>query len=149
MAAPASTASPASWNPAVPPPPVIGAAVGIGLGDGVGLAEGEPVSLVDSDGLVEVLSPAGGLVPPKASLLCEPVALGDNTDSDEEWVLDPGPVAVLVPVLVPVPDPVQAESATQASMVTRPQPTAVSLIPYAVPAMAVRALIGPPSYSRP
>jgi hypothetical protein len=31
MAAPPSTAIPVSWNPAVPPPPVTGAAVGYGL----------------------------------------------------------------------------------------------------------------------
>jgi hypothetical protein len=31
MAAPPSTANPPSWNPAVPPPPVMGALVGYGL----------------------------------------------------------------------------------------------------------------------
>jgi hypothetical protein len=39
---------------------------------------------------------------------------------------------------------VQAESATQASMVVRPQPTTVSRIRCDVHAMAVRALIEPP-----
>jgi hypothetical protein len=39
---------------------------------------------------------------------------------------------------------VQAESATQASMVVRPQPTAVSRTRCDVHAMAVRALIEPP-----
>jgi hypothetical protein len=138
MAAPPSTASQASWNPAVPPPPVTGAAVGIGLGLGDGLCVGEALWLADSDELAEVLSLAEELVevPPLVVL----PALGDSKDSDE--------VGVPVPVLVPVPDPVQAESATQASMVIRPQPTAVSLTPCAVPAMAVRALIGPPSHSR-
>jgi hypothetical protein len=39
---------------------------------------------------------------------------------------------------------VQAESATQASMVVRPQPKTVSRTRCDVPAMAVRALIEPP-----
>ena len=135
MAAPPSTASPASWNPAVPPPPVTGASVGIGLGEGLGngLSEGEALSLADSDGLVEALSLAEEL----AEVLAEEdadelLAVGDNTVTDEEGV----------------PDDVQAESATQASMVVRPQPTAVSLPRCGVHAMAVRAFIGPPSYSR-
>ena len=143
MAAPPSTASQASWNPAVPPPPVTGAAVGIGLGEGLGdaLSVGDALWVADSDELAWVFSFAEELseVPPLVVL----VALGDNTDSDAEGVPD------AVPVPVPVPDPVQAESATQASTVIRLQPTAVSLTPCAVPAMAVRALIGPPSYSRP
>jgi len=41
-------------------------------------------------------------------------------------------------------DDVQAESATQASMVVRPQPMAVSRIRCPVRAMAVRPLIEPP-----
>jgi hypothetical protein len=141
MAAPPSTASPASWNPAVPPPPVTGASVGIGLGEGLGkgLSEGEALSLADSDGLVEALSLAGEL---DVWLSEAALAVGDNTVTDEEGL--PGEVGLLVPV----PDDVQAESATQASMVVRPQPTAVSLTRCAVHAMAVRALIGPPSYSR-
>jgi len=131
MATPPSTASPASWNPAVPPPPVTGASVGIGLGEGLGngLNEGEALSLADSDGLIEALSLAGEW----AEALSEGdsdglLAVGDNTVTDPEGV----------------PDDVQAESATQASMVIRPQPTAVSLTRCAVDAMAVRALIGPP-----
>jgi hypothetical protein len=135
MAVPPSTASPASWNPAVPPPPVTGASVGIGLGEGLGngLNEGEALSLAVSDGLIEALSLAGEW----AEALSEGdsdglLAVGDNTVTDPEGV----------------PDDVQAESAMQASMVVRPQPTAVSLTRCAVHAMAVRAFIGPPSYSR-
>jgi hypothetical protein len=139
MAAPPSTASQASWNPAVPPPPVNGATVGIGLGEG--LCGGVPLG--DPDGLVEVLPLAGELPvpPPKASLVPdEPLAVGESTVTDEEGLVDPVPDDV--------PDDVQAESATQASMVARPQPTAVSLTRGAVHAVPVRALIGPPSYSR-
>src|ERR1700730_6379961 len=54
IAAPPSTASPASWNPAVPPPPVTGAASGTGLGDGLG--EGTGLALGDADGLTLVLT---------------------------------------------------------------------------------------------
>jgi hypothetical protein len=133
MATPPSTASPASWNPAVPPPPVTGASVGTGLGEGTG----EGLSVPDSAGVAEELSVGLEVPPPRASLDADaPGALGDKTVTDE--------VGLLVPVPVPVPLDVQAESATQASMVIRPQPTAVSLNRCAVDAMAVRALIGPP-----
>jgi hypothetical protein len=145
MAAPPSTASPPSSNPAVPPPPVIGAPVGNGLGEGLGdgLATGEALGLADDDELAEL--DAEGLV--------------------LEEALDEAPsltvlVAVLVAVLLAVTEPlaegdrivtvpegllldVQAESAIQASTVARP-PVAVSLTRCAVHAMAMRAFIGPP-----
>jgi hypothetical protein len=144
MAAPPSTASPASWNPAVPPPPVTGASEGIGLGEGLGdwLSAGEALWLTDCDALDEALwlEALSLEALDEVPLLGVLLALGDNNDSDEEGVVDPVPV--------PAPDEVQAESATQASMVVRPQPTAVSLTRCAVPAMPVRALIGPPSCSR-
>ena len=144
IAAPPTTASPASWNPAVPPPPVTGAALGTGLG--VGLGEGSGLGLSDADGLTEALALSDELTlalalvlalsleldeaPPLAVLVtpAEPLAVGRNVDAggvEEE------------------PE-VQAESATQASMVVRPQPTTVSRTRCDVPAMAVRALIGPP-----
>lgn len=134
MATPPSTASPASWNPAVPPPPVTGASVGTGLNEGlgVGLASDVGLWLADSDGTGDslVLWLAGlSEVPALAVLVAEevaPLAVGENTDVGG------------------VLDPVQAESATQASMVVRPQPTAVSLTRCAVHAMAVRVLIEPP-----
>ena len=145
IAAPPSTASPASWNPAVPPPPVIGAPVGTGLGDGLG--EGVGLVLSDADGLAEglvlsladelalVLSLALALVLDEAVLVAvevtppEPPAVGDNT------------------VTGGLPE-VQAESATQASIVVRPQPTTVSRTRCDVHTMAVRALIGTSSCSR-
>jgi hypothetical protein len=138
MAAPPSTASPASWNPAVPPPPVTGASVGnevvtTGLGDG--LVEGSGLGLLDGLaeglGLAEALGEALGEASGLAVLLVEgdtdelPVTAGVNTAGGVE--LD-----------------VQAESATQASTVVKPQPTAVSLTRCAVHAMAVRAFIEPP-----
>ena len=140
MAAPPSTASPVSWNPAVPPPPVTGAAVGNGLdgaGDGLaeGVAEGVALSSVEalSDALAGELVLALAEVPAEvlADVVTEVVALavGENTVPDDEGVegLE-----------------VQAASATQASTVVRPQPTAVSLTLCAVHAMAVRAFIEPP-----
>ena len=143
IAVPPSTASPASWNPAVPPPPVTGAPVGTGLGDGLG--EGSGLGLSDAGGLAE------------------PLALSDELSAafalSPALVLDEAPaLAVLVAVELTPPEPpavgdntvtgglpeVQAESATQASMVVRPQPTAVSRTRCDVHAMAVRALIEPP-----
>lgn len=41
IAAPPTPRSRVSWNPAVPPPPVAGAAVGKGLADRLGVGEGE------------------------------------------------------------------------------------------------------------
>jgi hypothetical protein len=132
MAVPPSTASPASWNPAVPPPPVTGATVGNGVvttGLGDGLAEG--LGLLD--GLAEGLglSVAVGELSGLAVLLVEEVA-------------DELPVTAGVNTAGGVELDVQAESATQASTVVKPQPTAVSLTRCAVHAMAVRAFIEPP-----
>jgi hypothetical protein len=135
MAAPPSTASPASWNPAVPPPPVTGAVVGNGLDEGLGdgTGVGETLTLTDTDGLALGLTLADELarLPPLA--LAEPLAvavpltLGVSTVTDTDGE----------------PLEVQAESATQASTVMQP-PAAVSLTRCAVRAMAVRAFIEPP-----
>ena len=130
MAVPPSTASPASWNPAVPPPPVTGATVGngvvnTGLGDGLG--EGSGLGLFESDGLGE----ADGLA------LAEALGL-DETLTDAE------PVTAGVNTAGGVELDVQAESAMQATTVVRPQPRPASLTRCAVHAMAVRASIEPP-----
>ena len=144
IAAPPSTASPASWNPAVPPPPVTGAPLGTGLGDGLG--DGLPgLGLSDADGLAEELALSDELVVALAEVrshlrstrrcrsrstltVTEPLTVGDRVDHRRR-------VEGLE---------VQAESATQASMVVRPQPTTVSRTRCDVHAMAVRALIEPP-----
>jgi hypothetical protein len=141
IAAPPTTASPASWNPAVPPPPVTGAPLGTGLGDGLG--EGSGLGLSDADGLAEALALSDELALSLALSLAleldeavlvaveltpaEPPAVGRNVDGGVEEAPE-----------------VQAESATQASMVVRPQPTTVSRTRCDVHAMAVRALIEPP-----
>ena len=114
----------------MPPPPVTGAALGTGLG--VGLGEGAGLGLSESDGLGEPLpdelaAEFGEVVPVGADLApAEPLAVGRYVDAG----------GVVVEGLE-----VQAESATQASMVVRPQPTTVSRTRCDVPAMAVRALI--------
>src|SRR5580693_9620435 len=145
IAAPPTTASPASWNPAVPPPPVTGAAVGIGLGDGLG--EGSGLGLSDADGLAEALALSDELALALSLVLslaleldeavlvavevtpAEPPAVGRNVDGGVDVMEGPE---------------VQAESTRQASMVVRPQPTTVSRTRCDVHAMAVRALIEPP-----
>jgi hypothetical protein len=138
IAAPPTTASPASWNPAVPPPPVTGAPLGTGLGDGLG--EGSGLGLSDADGLAEALALSDelalslaldeGVLVAVEVAPAEPLAVGRNVDAGGVEVTE-GPE-------------VQAESATQASMVVRPQPTTVSRTRCDVPAMAVHALIEPP-----
>ena len=150
IAAPPSTASPASWNPAVPPPPVTGAPTGAewaegldaGLDEGVAVAVAVAVALalvlgeVDrlaeevAWGLMLVLAeaPALAVLLAVAVELTDPLALGEKLVTDE----------------VGLPDAVQAESATQLSMVIRPQPKTVCRIRCAVHAMAVRPFIEPP-----
>jgi hypothetical protein len=130
MAAAPSTASPTSWNPAVPPPPVTGAGgyeVYAGLGDGLGVGVWLGVGLA----LGEVLLLAV-LVAVEVGVGVA-LAVGRYPVREEEGVGSP-----------PVPLEVQAASATQASTVMRPQPTAVSPSRCAVHAMAVRPLIEPP-----
>jgi hypothetical protein len=141
MAALPSTARPASWNPAVPPPPVTGAAVGIGLNEGLGDGLAEGLALGDADGLgeeltltlVDALAEVVATLPPMpvavtVTLTVTPsLTVGDRIVTGEVEGLD-----------------VQAERATQASMVARPQPATVSRTRCDVHAMAVRALIEPP-----
>jgi hypothetical protein len=171
MATPPSTAIPASWNPAVPPPPVAGAPLGL---DPVPWSpdwpEAAPLLLAPEAGAL--LAPdAGALLEPDAGALLEPDpgALLEEPVCGlallEEPVcglalplaLDEAP-PLAAPVALELPDPltvgestvtgglleVQAESATQASMVVRPQPATVSRTRCDVHAMAVRALIEPP-----
>jgi hypothetical protein len=143
IAAPPTTASPASWNPAVPPPPVTGAPLGTGLGDGLG--EGSGLGLSDADGLGEALALSDELA------LALSLALSLALELDEEELVaveltpaEPPAVGRNVDGGVEEGPEVQAESAMQASMVVRPQPTTVSRTRCDVHAMAVRALIEPP-----
>jgi hypothetical protein len=147
MAAPPSTAIPASWNPAVPPPPVTGAAVGIGLNEGLGDGLAEGLGLGDWPDAGEVAdSDAGALVEEPVCGLSLPLALDEAPPLAAPVALelsDPLTVGEST-VTGGLPLEVQAESATQASTVVRPQPATVSRTRCDVHAMAVRALIEPP-----
>jgi hypothetical protein len=104
-----------SWSPAVPPPPVAGAAVGNGLAD----------LLRDADGWAEALALALGVVA-RAELLAVTVAVavavlaGANVVGVAEGEGD---------------DELQAETDAEASMATVAHPAAVSLALSLVPMM--------------
>jgi hypothetical protein len=148
LAAPASTAampmtrSEPCWNPAVPPPPVAGAAVGpglaVGLGETVGDGLGDVVGDGDGDGLVVGLGLELGLElglvlgepEPVADVLAE-----DDTDGD---VVGSAPDEG---------DPEHAERVTEASTATMPQQTAASLTLDLLPATVLRTFMEPPHAS--
>ena len=106
-----------SWTPAVPPPPVAGAATGPGVGDGLGVGLGEPISAGD---VAEVVTAVAGVV------------TGDVVVFAAE-VLEPGPTAVTAPPgdAEVLPDSVAPPAAAQAVVAARtvraPQPIAASL----------------------
>jgi hypothetical protein len=142
MAATPATRSKVSWNPAVPPPPVTGAAVGTGLTVEVTVAVGVGVCVtvrvargVTVEGELEltpgvpeaevVLLPAEGEVP---GLPAEAEA---ETDTEPLTVTDGEKVGTVGAV---VDDPeVHAASATGASRVSAPQHRTVSFPPSVVP----------------
>lgn len=140
LAAPASTATPpraksrVSWTPAVPPPPVAGAAVGSVLADGLGVTGAAAVGVADGDaGLL-----AGGLALPLAGL---PAVLLDETAG----VGEAGPAGENEVGAGGGADPVHAETAAEASMAMVLLPmTAANLALSPVPAMAVRTFMQPP-----
>jgi hypothetical protein len=132
-----------SCNPAVPPPPVTGAALGTGLVDE---AAGAAAVLVTVDVAVAVLG-AGELelTPgvPDATVLPDEGELPDEADA----VTDP--VGEMVTdgektVGVEDEDEVHAETATGASRVRAPQHMAVSLALSGVPVIVLRTFIDPP-----
>ena len=134
------TRSEACWNPAVPPPPVAGAALGAGLAVGLGLAEGEGLGVVEREGLVVGLALGLGLVLVLVlgELLAEldPVA-DEPVEDDDEGVGSAPEVGV----------PEHAAMAREASRVTMPQPTAASLVLDPVPATVLRTFMEPPHAS--
>jgi hypothetical protein len=143
-----------SWNPAVPPPPVGGAAVGNGLavglavGEGVGLAVGLGVAL----GVRLGVALRVGLGVVLALGLCD--GLGDD---DAELLGEPlsellGVAEALVPGddVGSAPDdalPEQAETAMEASMARMPQLTAVNLVRSPVLEVTARPFTEPPHAS--
>jgi hypothetical protein len=121
----ATTPSPKSrtcWKPAVPPPPVAGAAVGTGLGVAVGL--GVTVGLGVAVGLGVVVGLGDtvrrgdtvGLAVALGVVLAEALAVAEALAEDDD-----------VGNAVGEPDVVQAETAAEASMIRMPQPMVVSL----------------------
>ena len=148
LAAPASiaaTPTPRSrecWNPAVPPPPVGGAAVGNGLGDGlgdtdgVGLIVGLGDRLGDGLGDIEGETLAEGLVLGLVELLLDVVGVVEALVPDED--VGSAPDGAL---------PEQAEIAMEANMASTPQPTAVKRALDLVPEVAARPFTEPPHAS--
>jgi hypothetical protein len=127
---------------------VTGAPSGTGLGDGLGdgLADGSGLALCDADALVLMLVVV--LADELALVLALVVVRGEEPPLAVPVAVELAPAEGMKVdgggVEVEAGLEVQAESATQASMVVRPQPTAVRRTRCDVHAMAVRALIEPP-----
>jgi hypothetical protein len=135
IAAAPSPKSQVCWSPAVPPPPVGGAAVGNGVGlavaagAGVGVVAGVGVPVAAGAGVALWVGDAVELAVSLGVAVAEALDEGDDEGSDAEG------------------DDVQAEIAAEASMATMPQPTAVSLAPSAVRAAAMCIFMEPPHAS--
>jgi hypothetical protein len=134
------TRSEACWNPAVPPPPVAGAAVGAGLAVGLGVTEGDGLGVADGDGegegdgLVVVLGL--GLALSLGEPLGEPDAVADAPAEDEGEVVGSAPDDG---------DPEHADTVAEASTVKMPQLTAAaSLALNLAPPTLLRTFMEPP-----
>jgi hypothetical protein len=139
------TRSEACWNPAVPPPPVAGAAVGAGLAVGLGVTEGDGLGVADGDGegdgLVVVLGLglALSLGEPLGELLGEPDAVADAPAEDEGEVVGSAPDDG---------DPEHADTVAETSTVKMPQLTAAaSLALNLAPPTVLRTFMEPPHAS--
>src|SRR3984957_13007622 len=144
IAAPPRPTRKVSWNPAVPPPPVSGAAVGKVLADGLGggVCEWVGVGVGDGEWVGVGVSLAEGLVLGVGVMVAVTVTLGE---------------AVGVAELVPVGDPpgdsdggvadgvplVQAATDADASTVTVAQPIALNLAPSGFPPIVGRVFLDP------
>jgi hypothetical protein len=147
--------------PAVPPPPVDGAAVGKALADRLAVGDG----LIVTGGEVVTVT-VGNTVS-----VGDGVTVGDTVTVGDGVADVPGKGLVLVVGVVPLPavplavaDPVtegekmagevgdeppeHAEIPTEASTVRTPKPTAVSRVLSTVPAMGVRTFMEPPRGAR-
>jgi hypothetical protein len=132
IAAPPRPKSRGSWNPAVPPPPVAGAAAGIGLADLLRVDGG------DAEGLGVVLGVVALVV-----RLGEAVGVADGVPAGENGVVS---VAVGEGV-AEGEDGVQAETDAEASMTSMPLPIAVNLALSVSLAMVARSFMEPPHAS--
>ena len=137
---PPSSRSRAPEKPAVPPPPVAGAAEGTVVADGPGVAEGcgvaEGRGVPEGRGVADEL--AEGL-----PLALGPVRLAEPLG---RMVGDSDPVAPgeNVAGVAGGGDPEQAETDAAARMVKAAQPTAASLVLSPASAMVMRIFTGPP-----
>ena len=117
LPAPPSTASTprqksrTSWNPAVPPPPVAGAAAGKGLADGLGDGDGLALGVVALGLGLGVAALAVGVAVP-AVLVSE--AVGGVPPGENAVGADEGG-----------PPPVQAETDSETNIAKMTQPRAV------------------------
>jgi hypothetical protein len=138
------TRSEACWNPAVPPPPVAGAAVGAGLAVGLGLAEGDGLGVAEREGLVVglglglELGLGLGLGLVLGELLAELDPVADEPAEDDDEGVGSAPDDGV---------PEHAAMAREASRVTMPQPTAASLVLDPVPVTVLRTFMEPPHAS--
>jgi hypothetical protein len=136
---PPSTRSRAPENPAVPPPPVAGAAGGTGLADGRGVADGPCVA--EGRGVAERPGVAGRLVVVTGLAEGLPLALGLVLLGRTVGDTDPVAPGERVGGVAGGGDPEQAETDAAARMVTVAQPTAAKLVPSL--AMVMRILYRP------
>jgi|SRR5450631_36600 len=124
----AATPSPkirASWNPAVPPPPVGGAAVRNGLAAGLRVADGLAEGLALALGVLTLAVPLGRIFGVAEALLAGENVVGVAEGEDAE----------------------QAETDAEASMVNAAQLAAVNLALSPAPTVVVRIFMGPPHAS--
>ncbi len=136
IAAPPRPKSRVSWNPAVPPPPVAGAAVGNVVADWLEVADGLGVAdwleVADGLGVADGLALALGVVALAVPLgrmvgVAEPDTPGENEVGVGEGE-----------------DAVQAETDAEATMAKVTQQAAVNLALRPVPMVVVRIVMGPP-----
>ena len=125
IAATPSPKSRASWTPAVPPPPVGGAAVRIGLAAGLRVADGLAEGLALALGVLTLAVPLGRIVG-----VAEPLLAGENVVGVAEGE-----------------DAEQAETDAEAIMVNVAQLAAVNLALSPAPTVVVRIFMGPPHAS--
>jgi hypothetical protein len=143
IAAPPRPTRKVSWNPAVPPPPVSGAALGNVLADGLGGGVCEWVGVGDGEWVGVGVSLAEGVVlgvgVPEAVIVTvgEPVGVAGLVPVGDPPGDSDGGVAEGVPL-------VQATTDADASMVTVAQPIALNLAPSGFPAIVGRIFREPP-----
>jgi len=139
------------WNPAVPPPPVTGAADGTLLDGGTVIV---CVTVTSARGLDEAdAAPEDTPGVPDGDVLPDEAEASDEAEVPDEAKLPEDAEAVPVGEVVTVGEmivgavdepEVQAETVMGASSVRAPQHSAVSLAPNGVPAVVPRTFMDPP-----